>query len=293
MVTSSPRRASRPARVPIKPNTPAHDAIPILMREYGGMVHAVARRVLGTVAEADDVTQDTFISAFRNWSRFRGDSDPGTWLYRIAIRAAGRQLRRRTRRRERSWSAGEVMPFGSPRLADVPDDIQTPEARRLRAEARDAVNDAISTLPTTFRVPLVLKDIAELSIEEISQILGTKVPTVKTRIHRGRLMLRAALLEDAKRIPVPPPVYQRSMCMDLLRAKMEALDHGVPFPVQDELICDRCRNVFASLDLGFDACRHAAKDDDLPPEIRKLVLTEIAAEKPRTKRSPQRSPQRR
>lgn len=283
MVTSSARRATRSVRPPIKPSTPPQEAIPLLMREYGGMVHAVARRVLGTVAEADDVTQDTFISAFRNWSRFRGESDPGTWLYRIAIRAAGRQLRRRNRRRERAWSATDVMPFGNPRLAHVPDDIQSPEAKRLRTEARDSVNDAISTLPTTFRVPLVLKDIAELSIEEISRILGTKVPTVKTRIHRGRLMLRAALLEDAKRVPVPPPVYEKSMCIDLLRAKMEALDHGVPFPVQDELICDRCRNVFASLDLGFDACRHAAREDDLPAEIRKLVLAEIAAEKPRSR----------
>lgn len=281
MVTSSSRRSPRAIRVPIKAHSPAEEAIPLLMREYGGMVHAVARRVLGTVAEADDVTQDTFISAFRNWSRFRGESDPGTWLYRIAIRAAGRQLRRRTRRRERAWSATEVMPFGNPRLADVPDDIQSPEAKRLRAEARDSVNDAISTLPPTFRIPVVLKDIAELSIEEIAGILGTKAATVKTRIHRGRLMLRAVLLEDTKRVPVPPPVYEKSMCIDLLRAKMEALDHGVPFPVQDELICDRCRKVFASLDLGFDACRHAAKDDDLPSEIRKLVMAEIAAEKPR------------
>lgn len=283
MVTTSARRALRSARVPISTKLAPAEAIPLLMREYGGMVHAVARRVLGTVAEADDVTQDTFLSAYRNWSRFRGESDPGTWLYRIAIRAAGRQLRRRSKRRERAWSATEVMPFGNPRLPDVPDDVQSPEAKRIRAEARDGVNDAISTLPTAFRIPVVLKDIAELSIEEISRILGTKVPTVKTRIHRGRLMLRAALLEDSKRVPVPPPVYERSMCIDLLRAKMEALDHGVAFPVQDELICERCRNVFASLDLGFDACRHAAKDDALPAEIRKLVMAEIATEKPRSR----------
>jgi RNA polymerase sigma-70 factor (ECF subfamily) len=283
MVTTSARRSPRKARIPIKTSTPAAEAIPLLMREYGGMVHAVARRVLGTVAEADDATQDTFISAFRNWSRFRGEADPGTWLYRIAIRAAGRILRKRSRRRERAWSATEVMPFGNPRLADVPDDIQSPQAKRLRAEARESVNDAISTLPPTFRIPVVLKDIAELSIEEIAAILGTKQATVKTRIHRGRLILRAALLEDTRRRPVPPPVYERSMCMDLLRAKMEALDHGAAFPVQKDLICERCRTVFASLDLGFDACRHAADDDDLPSEIRKLVMAEIAAEKPRSR----------
>jgi RNA polymerase sigma-70 factor (ECF subfamily) len=279
MSLPSARRVAKPARSLVRPGMPAEDAIPLLMRDYGGMVHAVARRVLGTVAEADDIAQDTFLSAYRNWSRFRGEADPGTWLYRIAIRAAGRQLRRRSRRRERAWSTAEIMPFADPRLPDVPDDIQSPVAKRLRAEAREQVNDAIATLPATFRVPVVLKDIAELSLEDIAKILGTKVATVKTRIHRGRLMLRAALLVDRKRVSVPPAVYERSMCLDLLKAKMDALDQRVPFRAQTDLICERCRNVFASLDLGFDACKHAADEDDLPPAIRRLVLAEVAAER--------------
>ncbi len=222
------------------------------------------------------MTPTSQLRAYRTWDRFRGDSDPGTWLYRIAIRAAGRQLRRRNRRRERAWAASDVSPMADPRLPDIPDDVQSPAARRLRVETRESVNEAISTLPTPFRMAVVLKDIAELSLEEIAAILNVKLATVKTRVHRGRLMLRAALLAESRRRAVPPPIYQRSMCMDLLRAKMEALDKGVPFPVQDELVCERCRNVFASLDLSFDACQHAAKDSDLPPEVRKLVLAEIA-----------------
>ncbi|MDZ4828768.1 MAG: RNA polymerase sigma factor [Phycisphaerae bacterium] len=255
------------------------------MREYGGMVHAVARRIVGTVAEADDVVQDTFLSAFRTWKSFRGESDPGTWLYRVAVRAAGRLLRRKGRRRERSWSAEDIMPFANARLPAMPDDFQSPAAKRMRDEARDEVNEAIATLPTPFRMAVVLKDIAELPLEQISAILDVKVATVKTRVHRGRLMLRAALVADLNRVHVPPAVYERSMCMDLLRAKMEALDHGVAFPVQEALICERCQNVFLSLDLGFDACQHAARDADLPPEVRKLVLAEIArdAKSPRRK----------
>ncbi|MFO0827847.1 MAG: RNA polymerase sigma factor [Phycisphaerales bacterium] len=255
------------------------------MREYGAMVHAVARRIVGTVAEADDVAQETFLSAFRTWRSFRGDADPGTWLYRITVRAASRLLRRKSRRRERDFSTAETMPFADARLPNMPEDSESPAARRLRAEAREEVNEAISTLPTPFRLAVVLKDIAELPLEQISSILDLKVATVKTRVHRGRLMLRAALLADAQRVHVPPAIYERSMCMDLLRAKMEALDHGVPFPVQEELVCERCRNVFASLDLGFDACQHAAHDADLPTDVKKLVLAEIAREGIRPRKS--------
>lgn len=278
MSPATARSALRRARIPIRPGTPADDALPLLMREYGGMVHAVARRIVGTVAEADDIVQETFIAAYRTWKNFRGDSDPGTWLYRIAVRAAGRALRRKRRRREKTWSSDDVMPFSEPKLAHVPDDPRTPEGKALQAEAREELNEAISQLPTSFRLAVVLKDIAELPLEDISHILGLKVATVKTRIHRGRFMLRAALLADTKRVHVPPAVYERRMCMDLLRAKMEALDHGVAFPVQDELVCERCRTVFASLDLGFDACRHAARDAELAPEVRRLVLAEVARE---------------
>lgn len=278
-------------RSAVRVGTPAATAIPRLMDEYGGLVHSVARRVLGSGPDADDIAQETFLNAYRTWDRFRGEADPGTWLYRIAIRAAGRQLRRRRRRRERDWTVAEYLPFGDPRLPDVPEDARSPLAKRLQAEARASVDEAIATLPTPFRLAVVLKDIAELSLEEIGAILGLKIPTVKTRIHRGRLMLRAALLEGAKRRRLPPPVYERSMCMDLLRAKMEALDHGVPFPVQSELVCERCRNVFASLDLSYDACRHAANDADLPSEIRTLVLDAIGSDGERERKA-RRSPRR-
>lgn len=222
-------------------------AIPRLMDEYGGLMHAGARRVLGPEPDADDIAQETFLNAYRTRDRFRGEVDPGSWLYRIAIRAMGRQLRRR--RRERDWTVAEYLPFGDPRLPDIPEEARSPLAKRLHPDARASVDEAIATLPTPFRLAVVLKDIAELSLEEIGAILGLTIPTVKTRIHRGRLMRRAALLEDVKRRRLPPPIYERSMCMDLLRAKMEALDHGVPFPVQSELVCERCRHVFASLDL--------------------------------------------
>ena len=82
---------------------------------------------------------------------------------------------------------------------------------------------------------------------------------------------------------VPPAVYDRATCVDLLRAKMEALDRGVDFPVQDELVCERCRQVFASLDVGADACR-SLRGKDMPAALRRSIERAIVAEAPRASR---------
>jgi hypothetical protein len=126
----------------------------------------------------------------------------------------------------------------------------------LRKEAEAAVIEAIATLPLPVRLPLVLADIAELSTAEIAAILGLKDATVKTRIHRGRLQLRRALLARLPAAPAPPPDHDRQVCLDLLAAKQEALDRGAPFPVSPAALCARCRSVFTALDLGRDVCRH-------------------------------------
>jgi hypothetical protein len=106
--------------------------------------------------------------------------------------------------------------------------------------------------------------------------MGTKEATAKTRLHRGRILLRAALLADRPVRAVPPAAYDRAMCMDLLRAKMESLDRGVDFPVQDELVCERCRQVFASLDVGADACR-SLRGTSMPAGLRKRIEQAIKA----------------
>lgn len=245
-------------------------AIAELVTRCGPMLHAVVLRLTRNRADADDVVQEAFLSAYKHWSEFRGQSQPCTWLHSIAVRAALRRGRRESRRRDVAREYARAMPFMQSRLAAADFPSASLEARELRTDARRRVDVAMRDVAEPFRSALVLKEIAGMSVDDVAMVLGVKAATVKTRLHRGRLLLRAALLSDRPRTPVPAAVYDRATCMDLLRAKMEALDRGVDFPVQDDLVCERCRQVFASLDVGADACR-SLRGRTMPAALRKSI----------------------
>ncbi len=245
-------------------------AIAELVARCGPMLHAVVLRLTRNRADADDVVQEAFLSAYKHWSEFRGESQPCTWLHSIAVRTALRRGRRESRRRDVAREYARAMPFMQSRLAAADFPSASLEARELRADARRRVDVAMRDVAEPFRSALVLKEIAGMSVDDVAMVLGVKAATVKTRLHRGRLLLRAALLSDRPRTPVPAAVYDRATCMDLLRAKMEALDRGVDFPVQDDLVCERCRQVFASLDVGADACR-SLRGRTMPAALRKSI----------------------
>ena len=245
-------------------------AIAELVARCGPMLHAVVLRLTRNRADADDVVQEAFLSAYKHWSEFRGESQPCTWLHSIAVRTALRRGRRESRRRDVAREYARAMPFMQSRLAAADFPSASLEAREVRADARRRVDVAMRDVAEPFRSALVLKEIAGMSVDDVAMVLGVKAATVKTRLHRGRLLLRAALLSDRPRTPVPAAVYDRATCMDLLRAKMEALDRGVDFPVQDDLVCERCRQVFASLDVGADACR-SLRGRTMPAALRKSI----------------------
>ena len=257
----------------------AAEAVADMVRTCGPMVHAVVRRIVRNPADVDDVVQDAFVSAYRHWGDFRGESKPCTWLHAIAVRAAIRRGRREARRRSVTRDYAAALPFAQPRLAAAEFDPESREARELREDARARVDEAIVDVPEPFRSAIVLKDIADMGVADAARVLGIKPATLKTRVHRGRILLRASLLADRSKKHVPPPVYARAVCMDLLRAKMDALDRGVDFPVQDGLVCERCRQVFASLDVGADACaslRGAAMPAGLRKRIERAIREEAA-----------------
>lgn len=232
-------------------------AIPALFDEFGHRTYALAHRITGSSTEAEDVVQETFTQAFRRWETFEGRADPGAWLYSIAARLAKRRFRKRkdgSSRRSQMKSFSDLMPWHDEGVVDIAIDGQSPLTPLLREEARDLVRDAILDLPEPYRVPLVMKDIVEMSLVDISEALGLQVETVKTRIHRARLALRATLNREMKTRPAPLPEYEKQVCLDLLHAKLAAMDHGRGFPVGREVFCDRCRSVFAELDLGQSAC---------------------------------------
>lgn len=267
-------------------------AISDLVTQCGPMLHAVVRRIVPNTADAEEVVQDAFVSAFRHWGEFRGDSAPCTWLHAIAVRAALRRRRRDMRRRDVAREYARALPFAQPRLALADFERRSRDAAELRDDARSRIDQAVVGLAEPFRSAIVLKEIAGMSVAQVGAVLGVREATVKTRLHRGRMLLRAALLAERPREPVPPPVYDRAMCMDLLRAKMEALDRGVDFPVQDDLVCQRCREVFASLDVGADACQ-SLRQRSMPAALRARIQDAIAAEAAKSARVKAAKPARR
>ena len=139
----------------------------------------------------------------------------------------------------------ELLPFRYKGVVDLAIDRSNPAYPLMRAEAKELVEDAILGLPTPYRVPIVMKDILEMPLADISEALGLQVETVKTRIHRGRLALREKLNRDLRTRRAPTPEYEKQVCLDLLQAKLAAMDSGRGFPLGREVFCERCRSVFA------------------------------------------------
>lgn len=269
--TTDRRSPARPA------NEPADAALPRLIDEHGPLLYSLGLRFCGDATDAEDLVQETFLQAYRGWDGFEGRSSEKTWLYSIAARACQRMQRKRAGEPTRLASLEELLPFGDPKVAVIADEQDDALRTQIRREARERVEAAIATLPEDFRVPLILKELVGFTVPEVAGILGLAEGTVKSRIHRGRLQLRAAVDDALPRQPAdaPPPPYSQQVCLDLLNAKQEALDRGVPF--NQEVICERCRSVFASLDLARDACHDLALGR-LPDQLRSRLLEAVGAD---------------
>ncbi len=262
---------------PKKPTTTSPDPeLRALVDAYGGQVYALGLRFCADRHDAEDLAQNVFLEATRSWQSFEGRSSPKTWLYTIAARVCQRMRRKRAGEPARIGSLDELLPFGEPRIAAIAAEQDEPAQAEIRREAREQVERSIALLPEEFRIPLILKEIVGFSVPEVAQILGVEQGTIKSRVHRARLRLRADVDRVLPRQPraAPPPAYPVQVCLDLLNAKQEALDRGVPF--DQEVICDRCRSVFASLDLTRDACQDLA-GGRLPAGLRERLLAAIQA----------------
>jgi RNA polymerase sigma-70 factor (ECF subfamily) len=270
-----PARAAQHPVHPLEPRTTAVDPrFERLVADFAPKVYALALRTCGSHAQAEEAVQDTFLQATRSWPRFRRDSKPSTWLYTIALRACRR--RRRTASRRTVPALSSLMPFTDTSVADLRSGVPTPDELQEHAETRAALERAVLRLPEAFRLAVVLKDILELPTPDVARVLGVQEKTVKTRVHRARLMLREAIIKGVPQREAPRPSYQRQVCADLLRAKLEAMDHGRRFPMSQEVMCERCRSVFAELDLTQNACAALAAEHapaSVLLRLRELVLT--------------------
>ncbi len=252
----------------------ADEAIPQLMEAYGGRLFGLGLRLCGSPEDAEELVQEIFLAAFRKWDQFEGRSEPSTWLYTIATRACLRKHRKRAGEPAHIGSLSDMLPADEPTVPDLPSLDGSPFDARVRAEVQEILEAALVEIPDDFRMALILKDIAELSLVEIGRILDVKPETVKTRVYRARLALRreiaSALPQRAVANPDAPPI-----CLDLLTAKLEAIDRGVPFPVPDEFISDRCRSFFDTLDLTRDCCQRIG-EGELPAAAMERIQQRFA-----------------
>jgi len=166
-----------------------------LVEERTGDIYALLFRLTEDREEARDLTQETFLQAFRHLAGFRGDADLRTWLYRIAVNQARNRWRWwRRRRRDATLSlddAGETGLTLGARIADP--DAPDPEQNTLARERERTLLTALGTLSRAYREVVVLRDIEGLSYEEVAATLDISVGTVKSRLSRGRLELRRRL----------------------------------------------------------------------------------------------------
>jgi len=260
--------------------TPAAAAIPRLMDEYADRIYALGLSMCDDPEKAQDLVQETFIRALRGWDGYDGRSTPSTWLYTIASRACQRLERRRAGEPRQMQSLDHLLPVGEPTLVDLPAGGETPLEWVERRDVERAVRRAIEGLPLDFRLPVALKEIEGLSVEEVASVLGIKPATVKTRLHRARLLLRKEL---SRALPAKPASEEleaepRSQCLDLLWAKQEAMDRGVDFPIPPGHLCERCRTVFATLDLASDVCQSMG-GAELPDAVRRALRERVLADR--------------
>ncbi len=253
---------------------PAHTAIPELLEAHGGKIYGLGLRLCGNPQDAEDLVQETFLRAFRAWGQFEGRSNPGTWLYSIAARACRRMQRKRSGEPRTIESFSQLLPSVEANIPDLDSGEVSALDEMVREEARAAVEMAIAKLPTSFRLPLVMKEIADFSLGEVAATLGIKEATVKTRVHRARLMLRRELAGVLPDREAPPPDHARRICIDLLRLKQEAMDRKAEFPLPSNVLCERCRATFDSLELAQGLCLDIGRGQ-LPEPLRQQVLKEL------------------
>lgn len=164
-----------------------------LVTAYEKNVYNIALRMVGDPDDAADMTQETFIKAYRALSSFRGDSKFSSWLYRIASNVCLDFLRNRSRHPQVSLSTVDEDDRAT---FELPDMRQNPEEQLMKKLGMEAVRRGLEQLPEQQRQILVLRELGGLSYAELAQTLGLEEGTVKSRIFRARKRLCALLLCD-------------------------------------------------------------------------------------------------
>ncbi|CAN5776461.1 RNA polymerase sigma factor [soil metagenome] len=173
-------------------------AVAELSSTYGPRIHQLAFRYLKNWEDAEEVAQDVLLKVHRKIGLFRGDAALSSWIYRITFNTAMSRLRTSRFRRPHELQTtdvttenGDIAPMEPADWSSLADDGV------LRAQMRERLIESLTHLPEVYRTPVILRDIQGMSTEEASAVLKVKPQTLKSRLHRGRLILREHMAEFA------------------------------------------------------------------------------------------------
>jgi len=178
----------------------SRDRFDELVKAYTQKLYRLAYGLLGNHHDAEEVVQDSFVRAYRGLDNFRGDSSFETWMHRITVNLARNKFHWNRRRGEGvnvslSESKDPMEDGDSPMELDLPDTSYSPDRLMQKAETRSNILSGLNTLPDYIREAMVLRHVKDMPYEEIAGILNCPVGTVKSRISRGRELLREYLMK--------------------------------------------------------------------------------------------------
>jgi RNA polymerase sigma-70 factor (ECF subfamily) len=169
-----------------------------LMTRFASRVYRVASRICASAADAEEVVQDVFLTVFQKASGFEGRAALGTWIYRIAVNAS--LNKRRGKRADVEQPLEDLLPTFTEdghrqgnRAFLLAHWSPMPDPTLLSKEGREVIRRAVDRLPHHYRMVLLLRDVEELSSDEVAEILGESVASMKSRLHRARMALREQL----------------------------------------------------------------------------------------------------
>jgi RNA polymerase sigma-70 factor (ECF subfamily) len=168
-----------------------------IVETYGDRVYNLTYRMLGNREEAEDVSQEVFITIFKSIDSFRGDSKFSTWLYRIAVNHCKNRIKYLARRHDRDQSEydEEALREQAAGATTAPNPSPRPDKQLEGVELEQIMQRCIAQLEEEHRLVIVLRDVEDLSYEEICAITNLPTGTVKSRLHRARLALKKMMLE--------------------------------------------------------------------------------------------------
>jgi len=172
-------------------------AFETLMRRHNGRLFRVARAILKDDTEAEDALQDAYIDAYRHIAGFRADARMSTWLTRIVVNQALGRLRKQRR-------DGVVLPLTAPARDDpereehpvIDTRAESPESAAIRADVRRILERKLDELPVAFRTVFLMREVEEMTVDEVAACLSIPAATVRTRLFRARALLRESLAHE-------------------------------------------------------------------------------------------------